>query len=584
MEQIEKMNHYGTPTKEHVARNPVRKSSPNVDARVRRVQFTKQLEITKTPPALSKGPILRVRSRGGDHIRRSADRFNQTNHSREPDGTTVHLFMSDPPTNVSKEPLFSPSFRDQDRRSQHVLVQARELPPTPSRTPSRRLPFTDSRVHIRQSRVNSQRRASSSSPVRPARLLHQIDTRDEQSDMHGRNGAIPTFHGDERASTLRKAYTEKGPQQQVSPEKWTLAKYITENLAAKTPDAKAILADLAQPVHFSPESQTSTDSESEFLLSKPSQNSSWSSTKRSRSASKAPHRGGKTSEMEDEINEKSNQQRKAASIMDHDFEKDKNIGKNKATRIQLASPYGASKSPNEKYRFDALNLVNKGTASTEEMDVKDEWGLYKDESFSDDSEGDDNFLLPNAKSEAKSQTKRRLCPVSFLLCLFLCGLGAGLPIYLLLFHGNKDVAFLHAIESSNCATEESNGTFSSRYLSIWQELRRSTVGSSMMNVAESPQRKSLCWLSDFDARQLHESNLSELVQRYTLGVLFFALASKESDDPSSLRNSDFLSDTHECEWGVTLCNNGQITALLMADTFLEGVLPDEIANLSDLSE
>ena len=97
--------------------------------------------------------------------------------------------------------------------------------------------------------------------------------------------------------------------------------------------------------------------------------------------------------MEDEINEKSNQQRKAASIMDHDFEKDKNIGKNKATRIQLASPYGASKSPNEKYRFDALNLVNKGTASTEEMDVKDEWGLYKDESFSDDSEGDERAKL-----------------------------------------------------------------------------------------------------------------------------------------------------------------------------------------------
>ena len=107
----------------------------------------------------------------------------------------------------------------------------------------------------------------------------------------------------------------------------------------------------------------------------------------------------------------------------------------------------------------------------------------------------------------------------------------------------------------------------------------------MLDIVGTPQRKALCWLADFDERQMpiDEVDAEAVLQRYTMAVLYFSLSNDILIDPVSLRSTDFLSAKHECDWDVTMCGKEDVvTALLLADKKIEGELPVEIANLKNL--
>mmetsp|Transcript_8605 Transcript_8605/g.15712 ORF Transcript_8605/g.15712 Transcript_8605/m.15712 type:complete len:335 (+) Transcript_8605:1-1005(+) len=129
--------------------------------------------------------------------------------------------------------------------------------------------------------------------------------------------------------------------------------------------------------------------------------------------------------------------------------------------------------------------------------------------------------------------------------------------------------------------------YSERYKTIRQYLRLSSVGhTSMIDQPQSPQRKALCWLAEKDKYEIDvsEENQKAIVQRYSLAVVFFSLASPGNSYPDSLTNSDFLSAKHECDWNVVMCNEpGVVSALLLSDKYMHGNLPVEVGNLVNLS-
>jgi hypothetical protein len=206
-----------------------------------------------------------------------------------------------------------------------------------------------------------------------------------------------------------------------------------------------------------------------------------------------------------------------------------------------------------------------------------------------DSKGEDNsndFLLP--RSGAKSRNKWRV--VIMLVCLVVFCLTMGLPIYFKMGKGDETES-LSLIHTSECVNADSEQTgFSERYSTIRKYLivtvKQGDV--SMIDKPETPQRKALCWIADFDQAQLATSkgNMPAFVQRYTLAVVFYALINAGSDRlATSLSNTDFLSSSHECDWGVIMCSVPEtVTALLLGDKQLAGKLPSELGNLADLCE
>jgi hypothetical protein len=130
--------------------------------------------------------------------------------------------------------------------------------------------------------------------------------------------------------------------------------------------------------------------------------------------------------------------------------------------------------------------------------------------------------------------------------------------------------------------------YSDRYDAIRQYLRVMSVGrTAMIDEPESPQRKALCWLAVDDAFRIavNDQNTGAIIQRYSLAVLYFLLASPNLASGESLIQSDFLSNEQECDWDAVMCSEpGVVSALLLSDKNLSGNLPAEIGNLEDLCE
>eukprot|EP00537_Pseudo-nitzschia_pungens_P011082 CAMPEP_0172387318 /NCGR_PEP_ID=MMETSP1061-20121228/4634_1 /TAXON_ID=37318 /ORGANISM="Pseudo-nitzschia pungens, Strain cf. pungens" /LENGTH=759 /DNA_ID=CAMNT_0013116911 /DNA_START=34 /DNA_END=2313 /DNA_ORIENTATION=- len=130
---------------------------------------------------------------------------------------------------------------------------------------------------------------------------------------------------------------------------------------------------------------------------------------------------------------------------------------------------------------------------------------------------------------------------------------------------------------------------SDRYNAIREHVLLHSVGnSSMVDDLDTPQRKALCWISSYDPYtvDVNEGNGEEIMQRYSLAVLYFSTVDGEEnpeDNSGSLRNSNFLSDKHECEWDGILCNHFLTVSILrLSNYFLAGYLPLEIGNLKAL--
>jgi hypothetical protein len=226
--------------------------------------------------------------------------------------------------------------------------------------------------------------------------------------------------------------------------------------------------------------------------------------------------------------------------------------------------------------------------STDDTDDSDS-GLYYnakaskwDESKTGEHENDHLF----SSHKTAAQKKRRL--VIMLVLLVLSCLAVGLPSY---FKMVKDTSSnpSEVFEESECVNGHSDETeFSERYSTIRKYLM-ATTSVEVLNIDDvaSPQRKALCWLADFDKRQvgINKGNIPALAQRYILAVIYYSLVDEDSDDTTSLSKTDFLSSSHECDWSVTMCSIPEIvTALLLADKVLTGMLPAEVGNLEHLGE
>lgn len=232
---------------------------------------------------------------------------------------------------------------------------------------------------------------------------------------------------------------------------------------------------------------------------------------------------------------------------------------------------------------DSIDLQKSTGSETEDSESgvyfsgKSGWDRFEAES--EKSFQDFDTLIP---SKGMSKRKKRWIVIFALFVFLVLGVALG-------YHfGKKSRSTSHAADAAStsaCASGNSNFEFSDRYIAIRNHLVEKT-DAHMISVAGTPQRMAACWVADFDERAVvvDANNTAPLVQRYTMGVLFYTLANDESD-PTSLANTDFLSTKHECEWEVVICGIPEtVTALLLADKFLSGVLPSEIENLAQVGE
>jgi hypothetical protein len=177
--------------------------------------------------------------------------------------------------------------------------------------------------------------------------------------------------------------------------------------------------------------------------------------------------------------------------------------------------------------------------------------------------------------------------------VFTC-LASPLIVYLTVMDGGGDPS----ISTSNfrmgeCINRDhSNRRFvSDRYDTIRHYLLFQFAGNAtMMYQPGSPQHEALCWISEFDDYNIDvtDENEKAIVQRYSLAVMHFSMFGKRkhSDyDSSTLRDTDFLSAQHECDWYNIMCDQSRaVTVISLSNKSLSGNLPPEIGNFSSLSK
>jgi hypothetical protein len=134
------------------------------------------------------------------------------------------------------------------------------------------------------------------------------------------------------------------------------------------------------------------------------------------------------------------------------------------------------------------------------------------------------------------------------------------------------------------ACVDASGIF---YTQRYDELRSLVVNNSLgepqqVDVPESTQRKALCWIAEGDKLQLaaEESNLQGILQRYTLAVFYYGLAT--INETVGLATTNFLTPVNECTWKGVSCNTrNAVIALSIYNEDLIGSLPAEIGNLKN---
>jgi hypothetical protein len=215
------------------------------------------------------------------------------------------------------------------------------------------------------------------------------------------------------------------------------------------------------------------------------------------------------------------------------------------------------------------------------------WQNLDDESTESPQNYEDNVKLLHAQQ----RFKRKWTFMWVILFVVVAGLALGLPVYYFVFAGTERSDMKQTTSAptfDECVEGPPDpALYSSRYTNI-RKMVLGTLDGEAWRVDEpgSPQRKALCWISDFDSQisSISGADIPAIIQRYTMGVLYYALAIEDDTSEGSLSHSDYLSSSHECEWSVVICASPMtVTSLLLADKLLKGPLPAEIANLVNLS-
>eukprot|EP00934_Nitzschia_sp_Nitz4_P006949 Nitzschia sp. Nitz4//scaffold9_size221794//207434//210292//NITZ4_001387-RA/size221794-snap-gene-0.114-mRNA-1//1//CDS//3329561124//6939//frame0 len=272
--------------------------------------------------------------------------------------------------------------------------------------------------------------------------------------------------------------------------------------------------------------------------------------------------------------------------------------------LKRATP-ARSKQPFEELPVLALSFddsveLKKGTDDTGESSGSpgaengraSKWDTFDRDSH--DVEEDDEFLIHPKGAGSWCSCRFFLC----LLCLVFLVAAAIVPVYLLVLVPEEDDVYVErnhtdddtpvVVPGNSCVDGiYGESTFSSRYSDARKVIVALSQGNSTkVDEPATVQRRAACWLADEDELQLeigHET-ISEVLQRYTLALLYYTWVSESDLDQRSMGKSDFLSSAHECEWDVVLCGESRtVSALLLTDSNLAGRFPEELANLNSLS-
>jgi Leucine-rich repeat (LRR) protein len=94
----------------------------------------------------------------------------------------------------------------------------------------------------------------------------------------------------------------------------------------------------------------------------------------------------------------------------------------------------------------------------------------------------------------------------------------------------------------------------------------------------SPQYLAVEWIAEIDPRELSAARSTELLERYSLAVLYFA-----TQGEYWLFNFGWLAGADHCEWAYVECNlDNRVTGLTMTFNTIGGTLPTEIGNFLSL--
>mmetsp|Transcript_28148 Transcript_28148/g.41552 ORF Transcript_28148/g.41552 Transcript_28148/m.41552 type:complete len:537 (-) Transcript_28148:104-1714(-) len=117
--------------------------------------------------------------------------------------------------------------------------------------------------------------------------------------------------------------------------------------------------------------------------------------------------------------------------------------------------------------------------------------------------------------------------------------------------------------------------------------------------SSSPQARALQWLCCEDRHELPTGEvrrIERIIQRYTLAVIFYSMGGSEWE-----KDFGFLSENHECKWvqkkdnnleasfygwsldGVSECNDGKVTQVMIYRNGQNGTIPSEIQYLTHLT-
>ena len=631
---------YGKPKQDGYARQRnEEEQARHRNTRIRRVQFSENLEIERTPKA-SRLPILRGQKRGLPRGTSAESKENIVRDPRDPTptslqknprktqadpaGDTDHLVamakISDPPVEATSSQLFSPAAE--------LRPQAAE-----PRVRSRRIVETTENVEL------NKRRVMEPNAIVPEKIDHWnvadvFSRRDELSTPRNRTDELRSRQP--RAFSPGSDYWETpnyfpGPKTK----EFNVAQYLQTSWRAES-------------INPPSPSSCNTESPTSYLINKYSNVSGTTGSEKrpirsNRSASgdslsdhstppkggspplrgvnkvlttglrgsnKAPQGRGKGQSNRvyfysqlDEKDEENNPQgtelillpRIPHQIMlrSNDYATVQSPVNEKTSKTSKflarsgkknTSPVG-SDLPILAVSYDENEIKKRSTSITDESDsgiIGQGSGWDRFEIDSELSVEDGDPLIP-VDETAKSRRRLRIIIVLVLFFLLLVGTGLGLWFF---YFSNKGSAAT-GVQNSSCASGSINSyLFSPRYIQIRSQLISITDGVDLrLDTPGSPQRMALCWIADFDKRQLSTTNATALLQRYTLGVLYFSLVNDKIPGNSSLTNSDFLSPADECEWSEVICKDSElVTSLLLADKSLSGSLPQEIGNLNKMSK
>jgi hypothetical protein len=147
-----------------------------------------------------------------------------------------------------------------------------------------------------------------------------------------------------------------------------------------------------------------------------------------------------------------------------------------------------------------------------------------------------------------------------------------------------------SLVSERCIASGNESQESNRYQEIRSTLISMNPAMEMsLSVANSTARKSLCWLAYADAlEELERGKQYQMLQRFTLVIIYFHFAGREEIQGNSLSQSKWLTSVPVCQWDFLVCDEGGepdvVTGMLLGGTKLNGRIASEISNLSKLTD